>query len=82
MEPDELEDCFSDKFSSISVKTSGTIADIAQAVVSRPFFGLKEGDMVALKSPKELETINAMNKRKNTLNLFIGVPCFSNLKLL
>ncbi len=53
MEPDELEDYFSDKFSSISVKTSGTIADIAKAVVGKPFFGLKEGDTVALKSPKE-----------------------------
>ena len=53
MEPDELEDYFSDKFSSISVKTSGTLADIAAAVVSKPFFGLKEGDTVALKSPKE-----------------------------
>ncbi len=53
MEPDELEDYFSDKFSSISVKTSGTVSDIAKAVVSKPFFGLKEGDMVALKSPKE-----------------------------
>ena len=53
MEPDELEDYFSDKFSSISVKTSGTLADIAAAVVSEPFFGLKEGDTVALKSPKE-----------------------------
>lgn len=53
MEPDELEDYFSEKFSSISVKTSGTLADIAQAVVNRPIFGLKEGDTVALKSPKE-----------------------------
>ncbi len=53
MEPDELEDYFSDKFSSISVKTSGTLADITAAVVSKPFFGLKEGDTVALKSPKE-----------------------------
>jgi len=53
MEPDELEDCFSEKFSSISVKTSGTLADIAQAVVTRPIFGLKEGDTIALKSPKE-----------------------------
>jgi serine/threonine protein kinase len=53
MEPDELEDYFSDKFSSISVKTSGTMADIATAVVSKPIFGLKEGETVALKSPKE-----------------------------
>lgn len=53
MEPEELEDCFSEKFSSISVKTSGTLADITKAVVSKPFFGLKEGDTVALKSPKE-----------------------------
>ncbi len=79
MDIEELEYYFFDKqFSSIDIRACGTFADIAKAIVKEPFFGLNEGDVVALKSPKEPATsaIMRMNREAEVLETIMkqGVP--------